>query len=26
MAAEHDDPGEGAGRRPHPTRRSRVDG
>jgi 5'-phosphate synthase pdxT subunit len=22
MAAEHDDPGEGAGRRPHPTRRS----
>jgi pyridoxal 5'-phosphate synthase pdxT subunit len=25
MAAEHDDPGEGAGRRPHPTRRSRQD-
>jgi 5'-phosphate synthase pdxT subunit len=24
MASEHDDPGEGAGRRPHPTRRSRV--
>jgi pyridoxal 5'-phosphate synthase pdxT subunit len=24
MAAEHDDPGEGAGRRPHPTRRSRT--
>ena len=23
MAAEHDDPGEGAGRRPHPTRRTR---
>jgi 5'-phosphate synthase pdxT subunit len=23
MAAEHDDPGEGAGRRPHPTRRAR---
>ena len=23
MAAEHDDPGEGSGRRPHPTRRSR---
>jgi 5'-phosphate synthase pdxT subunit len=22
MAAEHDDPGEGAGRRPHPTRRA----
>ncbi|HEV7604166.1 MAG TPA: hypothetical protein VGO15_04310, partial [Candidatus Limnocylindrales bacterium] len=22
MAAEHDDPGEGSGRRPHPTRRS----
>ena len=26
MAAEHADPGEGAGRRPHPTRRSRVQG
>ncbi len=25
MAAEHADPGEGAGRRPHPTRRSRVE-
>ncbi len=25
MAAEHDDPGEGSGRRPHPTRRSRVE-
>jgi 5'-phosphate synthase pdxT subunit len=24
MANEHDDPGEGAGRRPHPTRRSRT--
>ncbi len=24
MAAEHEDPGEGAGRRPHPTRRSRT--
>ena len=24
MAANHDDPGEGSGRRPHPTRRSRV--
>jgi pyridoxal 5'-phosphate synthase pdxT subunit len=24
MAAEHDDPGEGAGRRPHPTRRARA--
>lgn len=24
MASEHDDPGEGAGRRPHPTRRSRT--
>ena len=23
MASEHDDPGEGAGRRPHPTRRAR---
>ena len=23
MASEHDDPGEGSGRRPHPTRRSR---
>jgi 5'-phosphate synthase pdxT subunit len=23
MAAEHDDPGEGSGRRPHPTRRGR---
>ena len=23
MAAEHDDPGEGSGRRPHPTRRAR---
>jgi 5'-phosphate synthase pdxT subunit len=22
MAAEHEDPGEGAGRRPHPTRRA----
>ena len=26
MAAEHADPGEGIGRRPHPTRRSRADG
>ncbi|MFZ5853294.1 MAG: pyridoxal 5'-phosphate synthase glutaminase subunit PdxT [Chloroflexota bacterium] len=25
MAAEHDDPGEGSGRRPHPTRRSQVE-
>ena len=25
MAAEHDDPGEGSGRRPHPTRRTKVD-
>ncbi len=25
MAAEHEDPGEGAGRRPHPTRRSRQE-
>ena len=25
MAAEYDDPGEGAGRRPHPTRRTRHD-
>lgn len=25
MASEHDDPGEGAGRRPHPTRRARQD-
>ena len=24
MAAEHDDPGEGAGRRPHPTRRAGI--
>ncbi len=24
MAAEHDDPGEGSGRRPHPTRRGRL--
>jgi 5'-phosphate synthase pdxT subunit len=24
MAAEHEDPGEGSGRRPHPTRRSRT--
>jgi 5'-phosphate synthase pdxT subunit len=24
MAAEHDDPGEGSGRRPHPTRRART--
>jgi 5'-phosphate synthase pdxT subunit len=24
MAANHDDPGEGSGRRPHPTRRGRV--
>jgi 5'-phosphate synthase pdxT subunit len=24
MASEHDDPGEGLGRRPHPTRRSRA--
>jgi 5'-phosphate synthase pdxT subunit len=24
MANEHEDPGEGAGRRPHPTRRSRT--
>jgi hypothetical protein len=23
MASEHDDPGEGSGRRPHPTRRAR---
>ena len=23
LASEHEDPGEGAGRRPHPTRRSR---
>jgi hypothetical protein len=23
MASEHDDPGEGSGRRPHPTRRTR---
>jgi 5'-phosphate synthase pdxT subunit len=26
MASEHDDPGEGAGRRPHPTRRGRPAG
>jgi len=26
MAAEHADPGEGSGRRPHPLRRSRADG
>ena len=26
MASEHADPGEGAGRRPHPTRRSRTPG
>ena len=26
MAAEHDDPGEGSGRRPHPTRRSSMSG
>ena len=26
MAAEHADPGEGAGRRPHPLRRTRLDG
>jgi len=26
MAAEHDDPGEGAGRRPHPTRRASAGG
>jgi 5'-phosphate synthase pdxT subunit len=26
MAAEHDDPGEGAGRRPHPTRRAWTGG
>ena len=26
MAAAHDDPGEGVGRRPHPTRRGRRDG
>ena len=26
MASEHDDPGEGAGRRPHPTRRRREAG
>jgi pyridoxal 5'-phosphate synthase pdxT subunit len=26
MAAEHADPGEGSGRRPHPTRRSRTHG
>jgi hypothetical protein len=25
MAAEHDQPGEGSGRRPHPTRRSRQE-
>ncbi len=25
MASEHDDPGEGSGRRPHPTRRSRSE-
>ncbi len=25
MASEHEDPGEGSGRRPHPTRRSRPD-
>lgn len=25
MAAEHEDPGEGSGRRPHPTRRARQD-
>jgi glutamine amidotransferase PdxT len=25
MAAEHADPGEGAGRRPHPLRRARLD-
>lgn len=25
MAAEHEDPGEGSGRRPHPTRRSQAD-
>jgi 5'-phosphate synthase pdxT subunit len=25
MAAEHDDPGEGSGRRPHPTRRARPE-
>ena len=24
MAAEHDDPGEGSGRRPHPTRRTQT--
>lgn len=24
MASEHDDPGEGSGRRPHPTRRTRL--
>jgi len=24
MASEHDDPGEGSGRRPHPTRRGRT--
>jgi hypothetical protein len=24
MASEHDDPGEGSGRRPHPTRRGRA--
>jgi 5'-phosphate synthase pdxT subunit len=24
MAAEHDDPGEGSGRRPHPTRRTQI--
>ena len=24
MASEHDDPGEGSGRRPHPTRRARL--
>ena len=26
MAAEHADPGEGVGRRPHPTRRSQAEG
>jgi 5'-phosphate synthase pdxT subunit len=26
MAAEHDDPAEGSGRRPHPTRRARHGG
>jgi hypothetical protein len=24
MAAEHEDPAEGSGRRPHPTRRTRT--